>query len=86
MSAKLILEFGFLVPPFRTQLERQGFRLPRRHIADEANQALSMLCMAGLITERQREAGRRKLVRRIIAAMKPIVQRAPTPDRAERKP
>lgn len=84
MSKTLSITFGFLAPKMAKQLKAQGYRLPPRHIADEMNIAISSLALAGLLTEGQKHAARKKLVARITRDLIPIRRRAtPTGEKAD---
>lgn len=68
----LSMVFGFLAPKMAKQLREQGYRLPRKHIADEMNIAISSLGLAGLLTDSQKDAARKKLAALILRDVIPI--------------
>ena len=77
---QISLHFGFLVPTMAKQLKPQGYRLPRKHIADEMNIAISSLGLARLLTDAQKDMARKKLAKRILRDLIPIRRRTtPSP-------
>lgn len=67
--ANIGLQFGLLAAPFVKQLREQKVRINDVKAVkrlDAASEALSRLTLLGILTERQRDAGRRKVMDQII--------------------
>jgi hypothetical protein len=65
---KLELEFGSLVDSFRTQLERQGYKVEDLKSLDyyqEDADALDRLCVRGILNAHELARGRQRLLKRI---------------------
>ena len=79
MRQRIGLQFGVMANPFDRQLRKQGYKLPPDRIPhfEKVSEAASLLCIGGYISERVRDAVRRKLLVKILTVMKPIKHRAP---------
>lgn len=65
------LRFGLMADPFVKQLRGQGVKIrdvKEVERCDADNEAISRLTIRGIITERQRDAARKKLAQRVFAA------------------
>lgn len=70
---KVEFRFGIMAAPFAKQIRQQGLRI--KSVAeveqcDKDSEALSRLTIRGIITERTRDAGRVKVLRKLLTQCK----------------